>query len=62
LARHRIGPLAGVFAVVASVPAEASWRTATISDPGRGAIGQVAATEGKIKYRGAQKRALLIID
>jgi hypothetical protein len=54
--------LAGALAVVASVPAQASWRGATISDPARGAIGQTAATEGTIKYRGAQQRALLIID
>jgi hypothetical protein len=54
--------LAGVLVLAAGVPAHASWRTATISDPGRGAIGQVAATEGTIKYRGAHQRAVLILD
>jgi hypothetical protein len=61
-ARHLARHLAGALALAATVPAQASWRAATISDPGRGAIGQVAATEGTITYRGGRQPALLILD
>ena len=50
-----------VLLLTAGLPASASWRSATIKDPARGEIGQIAATEGVIKYRGGQ-RALLIVE
>ncbi|MBN9090991.1 MAG: hypothetical protein J0J01_29100 [Reyranella sp.] len=48
--------------VAAGLPAGAPWRSVTIKDPVRGEIGQVAATEGAIKYRGGLQRALLIVE
>lgn len=48
--------------LAAGLPAGASWRSVTIKDPSRGEIGQIAATEGAIKYRGGLQRALLIVE
>lgn len=48
--------------LAAGLPAGASWRSVTIRDPVRGEIGQVAATEGAIRYRGGLQRALLIVE
>jgi hypothetical protein len=42
-----------VLVLAAGLPAGTSRQSATIRDPVRGEIGQVAATEGAIKYRGA---------
>ncbi len=50
------------LAIGAGLPAGAPWRTATIRDPERGEIGQVAAAEGSIAYRGSAQRALLIVE
>jgi hypothetical protein len=51
-----------VLAAGLPLPVGGSWRTATIKDPGRGEIGQVAATQGAIKYRGRLQPALLIVE
>lgn len=47
--------------LAAGLPAGA-WHSVTIQDPVRGEIGQVAATEGAIKYRGGLQPALLIVE
>ena len=59
---RRITLLGVALLLAAGVPAGAPWRSVTIKDPVRGEIGQVAATEGAIKYRGGLQRALLIVE
>jgi hypothetical protein len=51
-----------VLLLAAGLPAGAPWRSVTIKDPARGEIGQIAATEGAIKYRGGVQPALLIVE
>jgi len=59
----RLIALLGVAVLLtAGLPAGTPWRSATIKDPVRGEIGQIAATEGAIKYRGGRQRALLIVE
>jgi hypothetical protein len=57
-----IALLGAAVLVAAGLPAGESWRSVTIKDPVRGEIGQIAATEGEIKYRGGLQRALLIVE
>lgn len=59
---RRITLLAVALVLAAGLPAGTPWRSVTIKDPVRGEIGQVAATEGAIKYRGLLQRALLIVE
>jgi type VI secretion system VasI family protein len=59
---HRILLLGLALLLAAGLPAGAPWRMATIKDPVRGEIGQVAATEGTIKHRGTLQPALLIVE
>ena len=51
-----------VVLLAAGLPASGAWQSVTIRDPVRGDIGQIAAAEGSIKYRGRLQRALLIVE